>query len=72
MKKQNVGKKKKGISIRAKLIITIIPIVLVMVFSYFALARDMVLKMSHEKLQAQSQVYAGSMNEWTGQIFAEL
>lgn len=72
MKKKNFDKKKKGISIRAKLIITIIPIVLIMVFSYFALAREMVLKISHEKLQAQSKVYTGDINEWTGQIFAEL
>ena len=70
--KKNIDKRKKGISIRAKLIFTIIPIVLIMVFSYFALAREMVLKISHEKLQAQSQVYTGDINEWTGQIFAEL
>lgn len=72
MKKQNVDKKKKGISIRAKLILTIIPIVLIMVFSYFALAREMVTQISKEKIQAQSNVYVGEINKWTGQIFAEL
>lgn len=72
MKKLNVNKKKTGISIRTKLILTIIPIVLIMVISYFALARSIVLDISNDKLQAQSQVYAGDINEWTGQIFAEL
>lgn len=66
------GQKKKGISIRLKLIGIVIPIVLVLVISFFALARNMVIKTSQEKLQAKSQVYTEEINTWTSQIFGEL
>ncbi len=68
MKKQ----KKKGISIRAKLIAIIIPIVLIIVFSFFALARNVVLQVSYDELQAKSASYAGQINAWTSRIFGEL
>lgn len=64
--------KKKGISIRLKLIGIIIPIVLVLIVSFFALARNMVIKTSQEKLQAKSQVYTEQISSWTNQIFGEL
>lgn len=64
--------KKKGISIRLKLIGIIIPIVLALIISFFALARNMVIKTSQEKLQAKSQVYTEQISSWTGQIFGEL
>lgn len=64
--------KKKGISIRLKLIGIIIPIVLALIISFFALARNMVIKTSQEKLQAKSQVYTEQIGSWTGQIFGEL
>ena len=64
--------RKKGISIRLKLIGIIIPIVLVLIVSFFALARNMVIKTSQEKLQAKSQVYTEQISSWTGQIFGEL
>ena len=63
---------KKGISIQMKLISIIIPIVLVIMVSFFSLARNVVLKVSKEKLQAQSDVYAEEISSWTNQIFAEL
>lgn len=66
------GQKKKGISIRLKLIGIVIPIVLVLVISFFALARNMVIKTSQEKLQAKSKVYTEEINTWTSQIFGEL
>lgn len=47
-------KKKKSTGIRLKLIGIIIPIVLVIIVSFFALARNMVLKSSEEKLQVES------------------
>ena len=64
--------KKRGISIRLKLIAIVIPIVLVLIVSFYALARKVVLKTSQEKLQASSQVKAEEISIWTGQIFAEL
>lgn len=66
------GQKKKGMSIRLKLIGIVIPIVLVLIISFFALARNMVIKTSQEKLQAKSQVYTEEINTWTSQIFGEL
>lgn len=63
---------KKGMSLRLKLICVIIPIVLVMVVSYFALARNMVYKMSKEELQSEALVYAEQISGWTSQIFGEL
>lgn len=63
---------KRGISIRLKLVGIIIPIVLVILISFFALARNMILKISKEELQAEASVYAEEINSWTGQIFSEL
>lgn len=64
--------KKKSMSIRIKLIGVVIPIVLILVISFFVLARNMVIKISLEKLQARSQVYTEEINTWTSQIFSEL
>lgn len=66
------AQKKKGISIRMKLIGIIIPIVLFIIIMFFALSRSMVEKISMENLQAKSQVYAGEISAWTGEIFSEL
>ena len=65
-------KMQKGISIRLKLIVIVIPIVLALIISFFALARNVVLKTSQEKLQASSQVNAEEISIWTGRIFSEL
>ncbi len=67
MKKQ---KRKSGL--RAKLIWIVIPIVLCIVFVFFALARDVVLKVSQDKLLSQAQAYSGKISAWTQQIFGEL
>lgn len=63
---------KKGMSLRLKLICIIIPIVLVIVISFFALARNMVLKVSKDELQSEAQVYTEEISGWTNQIFGEL
>ncbi len=63
---------KKGISIRAKLICIIIPIVLVILISFFGLARNVVSKISEEKIQSEASVYAEEISGWTNQIFGEL
>lgn len=65
-------KKKKGNSIRSKLIMIVVPVVVVIVIAFFVLARNMVLKISAEQMQAQSQTFSGKIDEWTGQIFSEL
>lgn len=67
-----VMQNKKSSSIRMKLIGIVIPIVLVLVIAFFTLARNLVVKTSQEKLQAESQVYAGQISGWAGEIFAEL
>ena len=63
---------KKGTGIRWRLISVIIPIVLIMIASYFVLARNMVMKISQDKLQAEAQSYTERIGAWTDQIFSEL
>ncbi len=63
---------RKSVSIRIKLIGVIIPIVLVMVISYFALSRNMVLNISKDRLSAKAQQYAMEIDSWTNRIFGEL
>ena len=65
-------KQKKSISLRTKLIGIIVPIVLLIIVSFFILARNMVLQISKEELLAKSQVSAEEMGAWTQQIFGEL
>lgn len=65
-------KKARSISIRTKLIAVIIPIVFVIILSFFALSRNMIIKISKEKLMAQSEVYARDIYAWTDRIFGEL
>lgn len=65
-------KKKMSISIRTRLICVIIPIVLVIIVSFFALSRNMVVKMSEENLAQESKVYAEDISGWTGKIISEL
>ena len=64
--------KKKSMSIRAKLIMIVIPIVLLIIISFFALARNVVLKNAQEELEAKALVYTEEISSWTNQIFAEL
>lgn len=64
--------KKRGISIRMKLIGIIIPIVLIIIISFFTLSRNMVLKISKENLQAKSQSYTEEIDSWVNQILGEL
>lgn len=64
--------KKKSLSIRIKLVGIVIPIVLVIIISFFALARNVVLKNSQEEVLAKSQKYAEEISAWTSRIFGEL
>lgn len=63
---------KKGMSLKLKLICIVIPIVLAMIISYFALARNMVYKMAKEELQSKAKVYTEDVNGWVSDIFSEL
>lgn len=65
-------KKKRNGSIKVKLIAVIIPIVLLIVVSFFLLSRNMVLKNSKESLQAKSQVSAEKITGWKDRILGEL
>lgn len=71
----NDEKKNNGnrtIGIRAKLIAVIIPIVLVIIVSFFALSRNEIIKLSKQNLMAESEGYAGDIYAWTARIFGEL
>lgn len=65
-------KKSKGIGFRLKLIVIIIPVVLAIIVAFSLLARNMVLKISKEKLQAEARVNAEEISAWADQIFSEL
>lgn len=65
-------KEKKSTGIRLKVIGIIIPIVFIIIISFFTLARNMVLKSSQESLQAEAQKYGEQISSWTNQIFSEL
>lgn len=72
MKQEKIQKKSKAMGIRAKLIGVIIPIVLVIIASFFALSRREILRLSKEKMIAQSQVCAGDIYAWADGILREI
>lgn len=65
-------KPKKKAGIRLKLTGIIIPIVLVIIISFFTLARNLVLKSSKESMQLEAQKYTREISAWTNEIFGEL
>lgn len=65
-------KKKKGLTIRAKLIWTVIPVVIALVLVFFSMSQNMVSKEAKGRIEAKSQVYAEKISTWTTQIFGEL
>lgn len=80
MKKKNLSKQiydrekkqRKSISIRLKLMGVIIPIVLVIIVSFFALSSNVILKLSKEELQAKSLRYTEQISAWVDGILREL
>lgn len=64
--------KKKSMSVGMRLVMVVIPIVLILIISFFALSRNMVTKLSQEKLEAKSQVHTEEISIWTNQILGEL
>lgn len=65
-------KQKKKSGIRVKLTGIIIPIVLVIIITFFTLSRNMVLKSSKDTMLVEAQKYASEISAWTGRIFGEL
>lgn len=65
-------KQKKSVSIRLRLMGIIIPIVLIIIISFFSLSRNVILKSSQKELTAKSQAYTNEISGWVNQIFSEL
>lgn len=65
-------KQKKTVGIRTKLIAVIIPIVLVLIVSFFALSGNTIMKLSKDELASQSGTYTKDIEGWVSQILAEL
>lgn len=63
---------KKKMGIQVKLLLIIIPIVLVIILSFFGMARSMVLRSSKNNMQVEAQKYSEQISGWTNQIFGEL
>lgn len=55
-----------------KLVCTIIPIVLLMIITYFMLVRKEILTLSREKLTLESQYYAEEITSWADSILQEV
>lgn len=72
MEKGSGQKKNRTIGIRAKLIAVIIPIVLVIIITFFGLSRRMITSVSEQNLMANAKVCAGDIYAWTDRIFGEL
>lgn len=63
---------KKRLGIRIKLILVIIPAVLVLIFSFFALSRSMIVKQAEENLVSESLVYTNEISAWADGILKEI
>lgn len=72
MKKESGQKKTRTVGIRVKLIAVIIPIVLVIIITFFGLSRKMITGLAEQNLAANAKVCAGNIYAWTDRIFAEL
>lgn len=72
MEKAGVQKKTRTVGIRAKLIAVIIPIVLVIIITFFGLSRRMITSISEQNLVANAKVCAGDIYAWTNRILGEL
>lgn len=67
------GKEKKGsMSIKTRLIAVTIPIIFVVTFVFFALSRNVIIRLSKEELAARSEVYAMDIYAWADKILGEL
>lgn len=62
----------KKLGIKGKMICIIIPIILAIIISFFALSSNQIVKLAKEKLTSQSQMYTADISRWTDNILAEL
>ena len=73
MAKQGVERAgKRSLGIRAKLIAVIIPIVIIIIVSFFALSRNVIVEKAEAELIARSEGYAKDIYAWSNQILTEL
>lgn len=73
MAKQGIKRTgKRSLGIRAKLIAVIIPIVLIIIVSFFALSRNVIVEKAEDELIARSEGYAKDVYAWSSQILTEL
>lgn len=63
---------RKRFGIRVKLILVIIPVVLVMIFSFFALSKRLLVKQAEENLVSESLVYTHEISAWADGILKEI
>lgn len=63
---------RKHFGIRVKLILVIIPVVLVLIFSFFALSRSMLVRQAKENLVSESLVYTRDISAWADDILKEI
>lgn len=63
---------KKQFGIRIKLIFVVIPVVLVIIFSFFALSRRMLIRQAKENLVSESLVHTSEISAWADSILKEI
>ena len=63
---------RKQIGIRVKLIFVVIPVVLVIIFSFFALSRRMLIRQAEENLISESLVHTSEISAWADGILKEI
>lgn len=63
---------KKQFGIRIRLIFVIIPVVLIIIFSFFTLSQKMLIRQAEENLMAESLVHASEVSAWADGILKEI
>jgi len=63
---------RRQVGIRVKLILVVIPVVLGIIFSFFALSRRMLIRQAEEKLVSESQIYTSEISAWADGILKEI
>lgn len=62
----------KTMSIRTKMIVMILPIMLLVIVAFFALSRNTIIKLSKQELEAESTAYTENISSWVNQILGEI
>lgn len=72
MSETNMQKKSKSMGIRTKMILAVVPVVVILLCVFFIFSTKMIVDLSKEKLDKETEVYAKDMGIWTSRIFSEL